>query len=100
MVAVTGFYDSLGSSEEGRYPNAEALSTPDVIVQGTTYVEKAPGVEDKGLKAAEQYITANAAAIDAFLAAILVQPPEHAIMDDGLAGAHDSNPCAAHVWRR
>jgi len=68
MVAVTGFYDSLGSSEEGRYPNAEALSTPDVIVQGTTYVEKAPGVEDKGLAAAEQYITANAAAIDAFLA--------------------------------
>jgi hypothetical protein len=68
MVAVTGFYDSLGSSEEGRYPNAEQLSTPDVIVQGTTYVEKAPGVEDKGLAAAEQYITANAAFIDAFLA--------------------------------
>jgi hypothetical protein len=68
MVAVTGFYDALGSSEEGRYPNAEQLSTPDVIVQGTTYVEKAPGVEDKGLAAAEQYITANAAAIDAFLA--------------------------------
>ena len=68
MVAATGFYDTLGSSEEGRFPNAEQLSTPDVIVQGTTYVEKAPGVEDKGLKAAEQYITANAAAIDAFLA--------------------------------
>jgi hypothetical protein len=68
MVAVTGFYDSLGSSDEGRFPNAEALSTPDVIVQGTTYVEQAPGVEDKGLAAAEQYITANAASIDAFLA--------------------------------
>lgn len=68
MVAVTGFYDTLGSSEEGRYPNAEALSTPDVIVQGTTYVEKAPGVEDKGLAAAEKFITANAAAIDTFLA--------------------------------
>lgn len=68
MVAVTGFYDSLGSSEEGRYPNAEALSTQDVIVQGTTYVEQAPGVEDKGLAAAEKFITANAAAIDAFLA--------------------------------
>jgi len=68
MVAVTGYYDGLGSGEEGRYPNAEALSTPDVIVQGTTYVEKAPGIEDAGLKKTEQFITANAAAIDAFLA--------------------------------
>ena len=68
MVAVTGFYDALGSSEEGRYPNAEALSTSDVIVQGTTYVEQAPGVEDKGLAATEKFITANAALIDGFLA--------------------------------
>jgi hypothetical protein len=68
MVAATGFYDSLGSSEEGRFPNAEQLSTPDVIVQGTTYVEKAPGVEDAGLKKAEQFITANAGLIDGFLA--------------------------------
>ena len=68
MVAVTGFYDTLGSSEEGRFPNAEQLSTPEVIVQGTTYVEKAPGVEDAGLAKAEQFITANAAAIDGFLA--------------------------------
>lgn len=68
MVAVTGFYDSLGSSEEGRYPNAEQLSTPDVIVQGTTYVEQAPGVEDKGLAAAEKFISTNAALIDGFLA--------------------------------
>jgi hypothetical protein len=68
MVAVTGFYDTLGSGEEGRYPNAEQLSTPDVIVQGTTYVEKAPGVEDAGLTKAEQFISTNAAAIDMFLA--------------------------------
>jgi hypothetical protein len=68
MVAVTGFYDSLGSGDEGRYPNAEQLSTPDVIVQGTTYVEKAPGVEDAGLKAAEQFITTNAGLINGFLA--------------------------------
>jgi hypothetical protein len=44
------------------------LSTPDVIVQGTTYVEQAPGVEDKGLAAAEKFIAANAALIDGFLA--------------------------------
>ena len=68
MVAVTGFYDTLGSSEEGRYPNAEQLSTSDVIVQGTTYVEKAPGAEDVGLAQAKKFIDTNAAAIDMFLA--------------------------------
>ena len=68
MVAATGFYDTLGSSEEGRFPNAEQLSTPDVIVQGTTYVEQPPSVDPTGLKKIEQYITTNAAAIDAFLA--------------------------------
>lgn len=68
MVAVTGFYESLGSSEEGRFPDAEQLSTPEVIVQGTTYVEQAPGVDDSLIDKAEQYIEANAASIDAFLA--------------------------------
>jgi hypothetical protein len=68
MVAVTGFYDALGSSDEGRFPNAESLSTPDVIVQGTTYVEQAPKTDVTLLTKAEKYITANAAAIDAFLA--------------------------------
>jgi hypothetical protein len=68
MVAATGFYDTLGSSDEGRFPNAEQLSTPDVIVQGTTYVEQAPGADDTGLTAAEQYIQKNAGSIDNFLA--------------------------------
>ena len=68
MVAATGFYDTLGSSDEGRFPNAEQLSTPDVIVQGTTYVEQAPGADDAGLTAAEQYIQKNARSIDNFLA--------------------------------
>lgn len=68
MVAVTGYYDTLGSSEEGRYPNAEKLSTPDVIVQGTTYVEQAPGADDTGLDNAELFIQKNKAAIDGFLA--------------------------------
>jgi hypothetical protein len=67
MVAATGFYDTLGSSDEGRFPNAEQLSTPDVIVQGTTYVEQAPGADDTGLTAAEQYIQKNAGSIDSFL---------------------------------
>lgn len=68
MVAVTGFYDALGSSEEGRFPDAESLSTNDVIVQGTTYVEDAPGLEVTDLSKVESYISTNAQLIDNFLA--------------------------------
>lgn len=68
MVAATGYYETMGTSDETRYPNAEELSTPDVIVQGTTYVEEAPDVDDSELDQIEQYIDANADAIDAFLA--------------------------------
>jgi hypothetical protein len=68
MVAATGYYDTLGSGDEGRFPNAEQLSTPDVIVQGTHYVEKAPGVDSALLDKATQYINTNAAAINSFLA--------------------------------
>jgi len=68
MVAATGYYESLGSSDEGRYPNAPALSTPDVIVQGTTYVEKAPAADLQGLKKVEDYIRTNDRVIDSFLA--------------------------------
>lgn len=67
MVAATGYYGTLGSSEEGRYPNAESLSTSDVIVQGTSYIEQAPGIESSLLDTAERYISNNAAAIDQFL---------------------------------
>jgi len=68
MVAATGYYDELGGSTEGRYPNAEKLSTPDVIVQGTHYVEEAPGIDTVLTDKAEQYISTNAAAINSFLA--------------------------------
>lgn len=68
MVAVTGFYDSLGSSDEGRFPDAESLSTNDVIVQGTTYVEDPPGLEASDLERVEKFISDNSAAIDQFLA--------------------------------
>jgi len=67
MVAATGYYDRIGGSE-GRYPNAEKLSTPEVIVQGTTYVTEAPGVDNKTLDAAAKFIQANAANIDSFVA--------------------------------
>jgi hypothetical protein len=68
MVAATGYYETLGSSDEGRYPNAPAFSTPDIIVQGTTYVEKAPNMDAAGIIKVQQYITQNAQAIDNFLA--------------------------------
>ena len=38
-VAATGYYEKLGSSDEQRYPDAQNLSTNDVLVQGTTFVQ-------------------------------------------------------------
>lgn len=66
MVAATGYYQSIGG-EEGRYPDAEGLSTPDVIVQGTTYVENAPGVDSNLLDDASAYIDQNEQVINDFL---------------------------------
>ena len=68
MVAATGYYETMGTSEEGRYPNAEELSTPDVIVQGTTYTERAPGVDSALLDRASEFIATNANLINNFLA--------------------------------
>jgi hypothetical protein len=67
MIAATGYYTHIGA-DETRYPNAESLSTPDVIVQGTTYVEHPPQVDKSGLDHAENYIKKNKAAIDSFIA--------------------------------
>lgn len=68
MVAATGYYAQMGSADEQRYPDAEKLSTPDVIVQGTTYVEEMPGVSTDGLDRVENFIKANAQKIDNYLA--------------------------------
>ena len=67
MVAATGYYTHIGA-DETRYPEAEKLSTADVIIQGTTYVEHAPKVDDTGLKHAETYIKQNKSLIDSFIA--------------------------------
>jgi len=67
MVAVTGYYDSIGSITEGRFPDANILSTRDVIVQGTTFVEKAPIVNTLGIDLAERLIEEYAEVIDNFL---------------------------------
>lgn len=67
MVAATGYYANY-KAEESRLPNAEQLSTSDVIVQGTTYVEEMPGVNTSGLDKVEQFIESNAKIIDNYLA--------------------------------
>lgn len=68
MVAATGYYPSVGSSDEQRLPNAEGLSNKDVLVQGTTYVQEAPQFATADLDRAEQFIQQNADSIDSFLA--------------------------------
>jgi len=68
MVAATGYYPTLGSSEEQRYPDAQSLSTNDVIVQGTTYVQDPVELDTKGLDNMEQFIEQNKTKIDNFLA--------------------------------
>jgi len=68
MIAATGYFDKLGSTTEGRLANTDSLSTKDVIVQGTTYVEEMPGISSAGLDKLESFIKANAQKIDNYLA--------------------------------
>jgi len=67
MVAATGYYPTLGSSEEQRYPNAQELSTNDVIVQGTTYVQEPAKLDTKGLDNLDAFIKKNKTDIDRYL---------------------------------
>lgn len=69
MVAATGFYPELGSSEESRLPDAESLSTNDLIVQGTTFVEEPPAITENSLDQIQEFISNNYKQIDNFLAA-------------------------------
>lgn len=68
MVAATGFYPELGSSEETRLPDAENLSTNDLIVQGTTFVEEPPAITENSLDQIQEFISNNANQINNFLA--------------------------------
>jgi hypothetical protein len=68
MVAATGYYATMGSSDEQRLPNAESLSVPGVIVQGTTYVQEPVPLDTKGLDSMEAFLKANAKLIDNYLA--------------------------------
>lgn len=66
-VAATGYYPSLGSSDEQRYPDAQNLSTPDVLVQGTTFVQEPVKINTKMLDNVEKFIQAHASKIDKYL---------------------------------
>jgi hypothetical protein len=67
MIAVTGYYDSIGSINESRYPDAETLSTDEVIIQGTKYIESTPKIDLRLLDLVEQMILENSELIDNFL---------------------------------
>lgn len=67
MIAATGYYRDIGAQEE-RLPDADQLSTSDVIVQGTTYVQEAPGTDEAGLEEVSAFIQQNAQVIDSFVA--------------------------------
>jgi len=67
-VAATGYYPTLGSSDEQRLPDAEKLSTPDVLVQGTTTVQEPVKVNTKMLNNVEAFIKSHAKEIDNYLA--------------------------------
>ena len=68
MVAATGYYPTMGSSDEQRFPDAESLSVPGVIVQGTTYVQEPVPLDSQGLDSMEAFIKQNAKVIDNYLA--------------------------------
>lgn len=68
MVAATGYYPTMGSSDEQRYPDAQKLSVPGVIVQGTTYVQEPVKMDKQGLANLEAFIKKNAKLIDNYLA--------------------------------
>jgi len=66
-VAATGYYPSVGSGDETRFPDAEKLSTPDVLVQGTTYVQEPVKIGTKMLDNVEAFIKSNGSKIDNYL---------------------------------
>jgi hypothetical protein len=68
MVAATGYFSSMGSSDEERFPDAQKLSVPGIIVQGTTYVQDPVELDFQGLSNLEAFIKKNAKLIDNYLA--------------------------------
>jgi hypothetical protein len=68
MVAATGYFATMGSSDEERFPDAQKLSVPGIIVQGTTYVQDPVELDFQGLANLEAFIQKNAKLIDNYLA--------------------------------
>lgn len=67
MVAATGYYPTLGSGDEQRLSDAEKLSVPGIIVQGTTYVQDPVAIDTSRIDKIAAYVNAHAKQIDAYL---------------------------------
>ena len=68
MVAATGYYPTLGGDEQ-RLDSASSLSTQDVIVQGTTYVQEPVDVDDEALNKIDSFLDSNKDVIENYLSA-------------------------------
>lgn len=68
MVAATGYYPTLGGDEQ-RLDSASSLSTQDVIVQGTTYVQEPVDVDDEALNNVDSFLDSNKDVIENYLSA-------------------------------
>lgn len=68
MVAATGYYPTMGSDDEQRYPDAEKLSQPGIIVQGTTYVQDPVPLDTQGMANLEKFLTDHKQEIENYLA--------------------------------
>lgn len=67
MVAATGYFAEMGSDDEQRFPDAEQLSQPGIIVQGTTYVQEPVEIDKTGLDKLEKFIKSKKADIERYL---------------------------------
>ena len=70
-AAVVGhaFFPEFGTPDEQQQPLndfSKFAGNPNLVVLGATYVEQMPNVDANKLKQLQQYVNANAAAIDAF----------------------------------
>lgn len=67
LIACTGYYSKLGVSQETRYPDANKLSTKDIIILGTTYIQNPLRYDTKILENLKQFIESRSDIINNYL---------------------------------
>jgi hypothetical protein len=67
MIACTGYYSKLGVSQETRYPDANKLSTKDIIILGTTYIQNPLRYDTKILENLKNFIETRSDIINNYL---------------------------------